>query len=175
MKADADIRMPDAIRRIADNEDRELAWCFFVFFSRFEYALKRCRRYLTEDARKNARANWDRFARDHAPDFDSRVCGNLQVAVEYFRANPPRRQLRSDGKMSWSDPQRYDGNEALLIWLLRMIRCVRNNLFHGGKFPVVPITDPSRDRQLLRNSLVVLTECLHLDREVRDHVSDRLD
>ncbi len=35
------IPIPDSIRQITDSEDRQLAWEFFVFFSRFEYALKR--------------------------------------------------------------------------------------------------------------------------------------
>jgi hypothetical protein len=37
----ANFAVPESIRRIADSDDRRLAWEFFVFFSRFEYALKR--------------------------------------------------------------------------------------------------------------------------------------
>jgi hypothetical protein len=40
--------VPDAVTRIANSEDRKLAWHFFILFSRMEYALKRSGRYLQE-------------------------------------------------------------------------------------------------------------------------------
>jgi hypothetical protein len=43
-----------------------------------------------------------------------------------------------------------------------MVRCVRNNLFHGGKHTNnVPETE-ERTTQLLRRSLAILRECLNL-------------
>jgi len=55
------IPVPEAIRRIVDSEDRKLAWHFFVFFSRMEYALKRSTRYSKKGISK-AQPNWDKFA-----------------------------------------------------------------------------------------------------------------
>jgi hypothetical protein len=43
------------------------------------------------------------------------------------------------------------------------VRTVRNNLFHGGKSPSRPISEPARDQRLLESSLVVLHECLALN------------
>jgi len=68
--------------------------------------------------------------------------------------------------MHWSPPGAHDGKEPLLIWLLRMIRCTRNNLFHGGKFLLIPISDPSRNRELLIHSMEILKTCLAFDSEV---------
>lgn len=162
------IPVPDVIRRIADSEDRLLAWHFFTFFSRLEYALKRSSRYLKEGTRE-AEPNWDRFASDHHHAFNPDYSMQLRGAVDYFLTSPPRKQLRDNTQMAWSEPQRYDEKEPLLIWLLRMIRCVRNNLFHGGKFPLIPISDPSRDRELLLNSMLILNRCLNLDSQVERH------
>jgi len=160
------IPVPDPIRRIADGEDRKLAWYFFVCFSRMEYALKRSARYLKEGT-PDAQPDWDRFASDYSPTFSPDASTELHGAVDYLLKNPPRKQLRLNGKMAWSKPQAHDGKEPLLVWLLRMLRCVRNNFFHGGKFPLIPISDPSRDRELLVNSIIVLTAALSLDPDVK--------
>jgi hypothetical protein len=129
-----DVPVPEAIRRIADSADRRLAWHFFVFFSRFEYALKRHRAYLMPGT-GNAEPNWDGFGANHNGRFDPRATPALQSAVDYFLSNPPRKQLRVNGAMSWSEPQAYDGHGPLLVWLLLAIRLVRNNLFHGANSP----------------------------------------
>jgi hypothetical protein len=49
-------------------------------------------------------------------------------------------------------------------WILRLVRTVRNNLFHGGKYPYPdePINQPARDRKVLSASLTVMEECLRL-------------
>jgi hypothetical protein len=168
------IPVPDVIRRIADSEDRQLAWNFFVFFSRMEYALKRSGKYLKKGT-DDAQPNWNGFASDYKHNFNPEGSAELQAAVKYFQDQPPRKQLRVGDKMSWSDRQQYGGQEPLLIWLLRMICCVRNNLFHGGKFPLIPISDPSRDREVLLNSLVILEASLPLDSEVQTQFYDGID
>jgi hypothetical protein len=147
---------------------------FLCFFSRFEYALKRDLRYLKPGI-GDAEPNWDRFASDHNKDFLPESSSELKEAVEYFLASPPRKQLRENSSMSWSEPQMYERKEPLLIWLLRMVRCVRNNLFHGGKFPLIPIADPSRDRELLLQAMVILKVSLTLDADVECQFSEGLD
>ena len=42
------------------------------------------------------------------------------------------------------------------------MRTVRNNVFHGGKFRDGMITDPLRDKQLIRDCLAVLKGLLEL-------------
>jgi len=167
-----DIPVPEAIRRIANSEDRRLAWHFFVFFSRMEYALKRSGKYLMPV--EKAEPNWDKFGSDHDEAFRDSLSDPTQNAVDYIVANPPRYQIRQDGRMNWSEP-RQRGTGPLLIWLFLCIRTVRNNLFHGGKFPLIPIGDPSRDRNLLMNALVILNASLELDQEVRNCFFDNLE
>lgn len=164
-QAPTTIPVPDSIRRIGNSSDRALAWYFFIFFARFEYALKRDPRYLMAGI-GDACPNWDKFGSEHNSSFQPYSKPDLAAAVEYFLAEPPRKQLREGSVMSWSKPQHHDGKEPQLIWLLRMIRCVRNNLFHGGKFPLISVSDPSRDQALLLKAMTILTAALSLDKDV---------
>jgi len=157
--------MPEAIRRIADSSDRQLAWQFFVFFSRFEYALKRCPHYLEP----RAAPNWDRFSSDHDAAFRRDPSPGLVAAIAYFREFPPRKQAHMDGQLIWTEPKGCAQSDLLLVWLLLAVRTVRNNLFHGGKFPGFPVSDASRDRALLSNAIIILDACLKLNLEVSGH------
>jgi hypothetical protein len=165
MPAPLSILLPDSIKRIAVAPDRKLAWEFFIFFSRFEYALKRHPKFL-QPGIGNAEPNWDRFASIYNETFLKKHHLDLEAAIKYYIDHPPKKQLRADGIMSWSEPLVWDEREAQLIWLLRVIRTVRNNLFHGGKFPLIPMSDPSRDRDLLSHAITILAFSLKLDREV---------
>jgi hypothetical protein len=164
--------IPEAIRRIADSGDRHLAWQFFVFFSRFEYALKRHPEYLKRET-ETAEPNWDRFSSDHDALFQRNQTPALQSAVDYFKIFPPRKQIQIDRKLTWSEPKTYKQG-PILVWLLLVVRVVRNNLFHGGKFPMLPVSDPSRDLDLISHAIVILDACLMLDPSVQENFYDGL-
>lgn len=167
-------QIPDVIHRIANRADRHLAWEFFVLFSRFEYALKRVPQYLMP-GEGDAQPNWDRFASDLNARFVLMATPALMSAVTFYENKPPRKQLRKDGQMQWSDPVKPDKNEPLLRWLLRSVRIVRNNLFHGGKFPSMLIPEPSRDQDLLAHAITILTTCLPLSADVQNAFMEAID
>ena len=123
----------------------------------------------------NAEPDWNRFARDHADKFQPNATPALKTAVQYFKGSPPRKQRHADGNLIWSEPIGYDEKELVLVWLRLAVRTVRNNLFHGGKFPGYPILDPSRDRSLIGNAIVILDACLKLDPTVRNKFLDGLE
>jgi hypothetical protein len=164
--------LPEAVLKIINDPNRDLAWKFFVFFSRFEYALKRGG-FLTAD-NSTATPNWDAFGRRYVSEYEQlkKSLPRFDNAVKYFFSQPPRKQCHENGTLSWSQPQRYENERCEFVRLLLMIRCVRNNLFHGGKFPLMPIKDPSRDRDLLVQAMVVLSACADIDEQVCAYLAD---
>jgi hypothetical protein len=141
--------------------DRELVFEFLVVFSRFEYALKRTR-HVNGDA-KHIDANWGSFAKAINASLFQNPSAQLAEAIDYLSNNPPKKQNYVAGVPDWTDAcsGTVDANR-----LLCLTRAVRNNLFHGGKYPMGPVYDTARDKQLLRHCLVLLNECLKLDQDV---------
>ena len=164
--------VPEAILRIADSADRRLAWQFFLMFSRFEYALKR-EGYVRVD-RKDAQAAWRSFAKDHAAKFSTDHDPRLQRAISYIKRSPPKKQIHVDRVLDWAEPTQFSGG-PLLPWLLDQIQIIRNNLFHGGKFPQFAVSDPSRDRELIESALLVLGRSLKLNRDVERRFTEGIE
>jgi hypothetical protein len=156
------------IEQLLPKEHRTLIFEFFVVFSRFEYALKRSG-FITGNDRQVS-ANWDEFASKYNSTFDPERSDAVRQACAYFKECPPCKQILTDGSLEWSEPRSLS-NEPLLTWLLTVVRIVRNNLFHGGKFPIAPIEEPTRNPLLLSHALTIINACLSLDYEVRDHFS----
>ena len=142
--------------------DKDLTTGFSILFSRFEYALKRTVGYAAGDE-NNVTANWSKFARDHAEQFNSKRTPELKAAIEYLNGNPPKKQILKDGLLDWKNVPTQD--TPLLEQVLNAVRRVRNNLFHGGKFRI-PMKDPGRDSELLSSCITVLEECLSLNQAV---------
>ena len=148
--------------------DKDLAVSFFLMFSRFEYALKRAG-YLKPNAHY-ASADWGRFAREHESQFQRLAKPDeLLEAVQYLRTRPPKKQIVVNGQISWDDGPVTSCAEGSLQWLLVMVRRVRNNLFHGGKYPYAPINEPLRDVKLLEHCITVLEASLNLSPEIHEY------
>lgn len=137
--------------------DKELLLEFVLAFSRFEYSLKRAG-FLKSS--REAIPDWESFAGTMQGQLEF-ADPSLREAVQTLESAPPRKQVRTaEGQLGWQETSKSDG-EAREAFLLRMVRIVRNNLFHGGKFPhpIGPVVDPARDAKLIAASLCVLAEC----------------
>lgn len=132
---------------------------FFIAFSRFEYALKRCGFVL--GGRDGAKADWDGFAKhvqksvgaayDLCPD-------GMRKQIDALVAARPQVQTEVSGVLAWElKPPADHSNASLTIYVRRF----RNNLFHGAK---EPLTD--RDRWLAQVSLNILDQFLKMERDV---------
>jgi hypothetical protein len=164
-----DITMPVLDTRA----NRELLLEFFLTFSRFEYALKASSffqrpRQTRVDPRNppDAKPNWDSFAVSLRGVFQSSRTDELQRACEFILDNPPWKQVILNDSVAWESPSRAEG-EPEIDFLLRMIRTVRNNLFHGGKYNIEVHEDTHRTELLLTHSLTILKECLGLVPQVK--------
>ncbi len=145
--------------------DRELLLEFFLTFSRFEFALKATgllKRHPEEPPDlPPAEPDWDGFAVSLRPTFAPGRTGDLQEACRYFLESPPNRQVLLGGVPAWETPVRGQ-NVPDVDFLLRLVRCVRNNLFHGGKHNMHVHESKERTQKLLRSCLTILAECLAL-------------
>lgn len=81
---------------------------------------------------------------------------------------PPRKQILSGSSLDWKATVARTG-EQYESYVLRLVRIVRNNLFHGGKYPapVGPLEEVGRNSLLLEASITVLKQCLRLSPELR--------
>ena len=139
---------------------------FFRTFARFEYALKVTRFYRRtgDDA---AQPDWTAFARSVSDALNKPADASLGEAIEYILHCPPRKQVIRDDTLGWIEgmPTPRPGDRADLV--LMLVRRVRNNLFHGGKFSHEWF-DPTRSEQLLTHSLRILHGCLEASAVVHD-------
>jgi len=154
--------------RLIPEAHHKLAYRFFLVFSRFEYALKRAG-YVTGGGDSLA-ADWDKFSSAYWKTHIPSNIPKLRKAWAYFSSHPPRKQILDNGSISWSKPQART-TEPELTWLLVSIRTVRNNLFHGGKYPYNPISDQARDSILLEHTLTIIEVCSEFNPVVSYHMN----
>ncbi len=143
----------------------DLACDFLGVFARSEYALKAAR--FAGGNEKQVNADWDAFAKAIANRFHPSKSQDLRTAVDYLLTNPPKKQVLKNKTLEFSDAP-PDRNQSKAQEVLLMVRRVRNNLFHGGKFLPVPVSDPDRDKLLVQHSLTVLRACIRLHDEVAE-------
>ncbi len=158
------LTMIPAAREIVSGHriDRKLVADFFMLFARAEYALKRAG-YVCEGRTGEPRIKWDDFARRvGGPLFESQD-PDLMKAIRHLTDHPPKRQTVSRGSLTWEDRKSADPQDP--IFLIRSVRTVRNNLFHGGK--EIRGTLVERDRILLKSSLLTLIHAINLEQDVR--------
>lgn len=174
--------MPDSTTRLGRQilsqlaEDTDLVIEFFAVFSRMEYALKASgfTRPLSAGSRVVA-ADWDGYARVISAEF--KVAAHQQdiaVASQYLVERPPEQQVFQGDRIGWRSTRGYvHGFSAPRV--LRSVVQVRNNLFHGCKYPIPTANEPSRNALLLTHGLTILEACLALEDGRASEVRARFD
>lgn len=125
---------------------------FFAVFSRFECALKRSG-YLKKNT-KFAEADWAKFSEELGKLFLDEVRSSDDAST--LITKPPKKQIKLDGQLGWKDAKPIENVRQLFDAVCR----VRNNLFHGGKYPHSFVDDTSRDQNLLLGAMKVLERAL---------------
>jgi len=132
------------------NELSSLAFDFFYWFSRFEFCLK-ANRYLKHDKPgSNAEPGWDKFVEKYAAAYKS-----SPEAKELLAAPPERQIVLANGELHWQ-PVGIADCKSDLAKIARLVKAVRNNLFHGGKHGAAGWDNPARIQSLLSASKAVL-------------------
>lgn len=131
---------------------------FFIYFSRFEYAMKRTSGMWETRISGGVEASWKGFGKT----FKEGLLNfpEVLVSIEYLLAYPPKR-FSDDG--SWKSHNWASEPDYKRLFLA--ITAIRNNLFHGDKFDVVTeVGEQERDYELIRHSLAVLKAWTSLPR-----------
>jgi hypothetical protein len=132
--------------------DRDLVLCFIGVFSRLEYCLKVTRFRQRGDG--EARADWSAFVQAAEARFNPEESKELAEAYEYLTGSPPRLLEVKNGDVLWADyVERGASRVDEVVWIVKRIR---NNLFHGGKFAYDPSSNPERENKLLLSATILL-------------------
>ena len=142
-----------------------LAIEFIAVFSRMEYALKATKGYALGDEGK-VEAAWDKFANEINEKLINIKEEELIYARAYLLNNPPRKQTLQNGEVCFRE-QVVDSNQREAQQLIRFIRTIRNNLFHGGKYMPNGETEEGRNKELVAASLEILKSCISLNEKVK--------
>jgi hypothetical protein len=124
------------------SEIDQIAFDFFYWFSRFEYALKE-NKYVRSGRNGTAEVDWKEFVNRHC---DQYVLS--EKAKGLFEAPPTRQIVGDDGTVSWT-PLDLPKAGSELAQALLLVKTMRNNLFHGGKKGPKGWSDPYRMKELL--------------------------
>ncbi|UQN37672.1 hypothetical protein MTR80_08220 [Alcaligenes aquatilis] len=143
---------------------RELACMFLAVFSRMEYALKSTN--YAVGGERGVDPAWDSFANDIDYDFLALTHQHVIDARNYLLRHPPRKQILKDKQIGFVD-QVIDPHQAKTQQTLLMVRTVRNNLFHGGKYSPEGKREAGRNHLLVKHAICVLLACSELNADVR--------
>jgi len=138
--------------------DKDIVARFFILFSRFEYALKREKYACMYNNRVYVK--WSVFAKDYNSSFNFERTDEIKSAVDYLEQHPPKKQILKNGTLGWKKVEKQ--STLRLEQIICSVRRVRNNLFHGGKFPDGPIKEPGRNTELLESCIIILEACFSL-------------
>lgn len=142
----------------------ELACRFLGVFSRMEYALKSTRYAIGSD--RDVAPAWDQFSNEIDCAFHQITEPAIVEARDYLLTHPPRKQTLAGKSIVFID-QIIDKNQKPTQQILLMVRTVRNNLFHGGKYLPEGEAEIGRNNILVLHSLNILLACSKLNNEVK--------
>jgi len=109
------------------------------------------------------------FARDNNERFNPERIPELKTACDFLMTESPNREQHDGDGIIWNGIKLRE-NATILEQILFLVNTVRNNLFHGGKFPHFR----ERDAHLLRACLIVLRECVELHSELSVYYREQL-
>jgi len=144
----------------------DLAKEFFVYFARFEYAMKMVGYLKPKEA--IAKANWKKLEKELKNKFEHPSNGEFQKALDYYKTKPPEKLMVKDGSLGWEKDEGSFSSDSERV--LEYVRSVRNNLFHGGKFKDKELVPPNSKRsdELMIYGIIILNECLKVLDNLRE-------
>lgn len=133
----------------------ERAFEFFYWFSRFEFCLKENNYLESEKEGSKAKPGWDKFVNKFSPHYT--LSDN---AKSFVSLKPLQQMIGKNSSVVWGDINIENDNQ--LQQVVRTLKTIRNNLFHGGKHSVEGWDDVDRTETLLIMGVQVLKEIVHM-------------
>lgn len=133
-------------------ELKDVAFDYFYWYSRFEFALKEHHFLKDEQAGAKAEASWKKFQEKHS--------GGYNVSNEarrLIKLHPKRQIVLERGGLDWR-PVGIAHCKDDLCKVIVMLATVRNNLFHGGKHGDADVDSRERNLELLKLGKLVLDQ-----------------
>lgn len=119
----------------------------------------------------SAEPDWRGFGKSIRGRFRDVSAHGFHESVRTLKYLSPQRQVVRDGHLRWESVKQQD-HDSEEEFVLRLVKTVRNNLFHGGKYPDGPIEEVARDKAILKAALGVLQGCYELHPGVARWVQD---
>lgn len=135
---------------------KERAFDFFYWFSRFEYALKENQFLQHCGVGDNAEPGWDVFVERYAGAFD-----HTEQTIKLIELNPKRQKVGVHSKLEWREVGLADCSSELCK-VIRLLKTIRNNLFHGGKHGAEGWDNKERTEELLVTGKSILDQLAEL-------------
>ncbi len=129
-----------------------LAFEFFFWFSRFEFALKENGFLETHKPGSLADPGWREFVEKYQANYSPSQNASLLLSL-----GPKEQIVGSTGAVEWRTIVFRD-KVSNLKEVVYVLKTVRNNLFHGGKHGETGWDDPERMAKLLTAGRSVLDE-----------------
>lgn len=139
-----------------NNELKDLAFDFFYWFSRFEFSLKENKLLKRYGVGDNAEPGWDKFVEKYKRTF--RQTDESRMLLEL---NPKRQKVGENSDLEWKNVG-LDDCDSHLCKVVRLLKTIRNNLFHGGKHGAEGWDDPERTKELLEVGKAILDQLVKL-------------
>lgn len=144
--------------------NRDLVLDFFLALSRMEFALKVSG--FTVENITEAKPNWDRFSSSIKESYLNESNPEFLEAVSYYLHNPPAKQVITNGVLDWKHTS--NNNLSEIENALLLVRRVRNNLFHGGKYNMQMNEETARNSLLLNHGITILNGVLEYNLQVKN-------
>jgi hypothetical protein len=155
-KGDLNATLDALMKPPPDSTLGDLPYNFFYSFSRFEFALKECGYLKSRRIGVSAEPGWEEFTKRWSNTYRlSHAAGTL------IHLGPEQQVVGKGDVLKWVSV-RIDGCASDLERVVRLLKTVRNNLFHGGKHGGAGWDDPERTGSLLQCGMTVLDEMADL-------------
>jgi len=131
---------------------RSLAFDFFFYFSRFEFALKEAGYLKSNKLEAAAQAGWERYIKGFEAQYMLSAQGQALIDAQ------PQKQIVGANQDLVFSPVTFKAGDSDLRKVTVLARTVRNNLFHGGKHVAKGWDNPERTRYLLEAAKAALDD-----------------